>query len=104
MRLTSLDDAGNKSTILTHTPPSGFGGGATSPATSSSMDLLSPSASELGGDMLSLSTRSFGALCAMRPALAWLAARAPILMPAQTPRATPPPISTAELRRAPWVV
>jgi len=44
---------------------------------------------------------SEGALLANLPFLACPAALAPILIPAQTPRATPPPIPTAELRIAP---
>jgi hypothetical protein len=95
----SADDAGNRSTILSLTPPSGLGDAISVP---SSTDRLSP-VSEVGGDGFSR-TRSLGALDAIRPELAWLAAFAPALRPAHTPRATPPPSSTAELRIAPCVV
>lgn len=90
------------STIFTHTL---CGFGARPPATRSSADRLSdvlltePALTEPAS-----STDSVGALLARRLFRTSFAALAPILMPAQTPRATPPPISTADVRIAPCVV
>lgn len=95
-----LGDA--RSTILTQTPRDGDG--MLLPEGPSSTERLSDvvSVPVTTDDVLDSSIdRSLGALRAMRLFLASFAARTPILTPAHTPRATPPPISTAELKIAP---
>ena len=100
-------EVGNRSTTLIHSPPldtlRGDIGSSKTLDSSSDLDSLSPVSS-----MSSLSASdpdpSAGAELASLPFLACPAALAPNLIPAQTPRATPPPISTADVSMAPWDV
>lgn len=95
----------NKSTTLTHTPRSFCAEFSLNSSIMPSSSALVRSLTILSVDSTCSSSArapdtSEGALLASRPALALLAACAPIFNPAHTPLATPPPISTAEVRRA----
>lgn len=86
---------------LIHIPPDGVPGdiGCSSCKLDSPRDTLSARASSASSSA-SPADPSAGALTARRFALALLATLALALSPAQTPRATPPPSSTADERRA----